>query len=155
MSEHLPKHHKLLVISDTSMRQDNDGIYAFGPVVKELEELSCFKTIVWIGFNRSNAVANKSLVKLSQENIKLILLPSSGGSSLRSKLYILLLYPVYFFVIFKEIVMSRYIHVRTPSNPGVISMLLSKIFFTKKFWFKYAGDWIGEASLFYMLQRKC
>lgn len=154
MSEHLPKYHKLLVISDTSMRQDNDGVYAFGPVVKELEELSCFKTIVWIGFNRSNAVANKSLVKLSQENIKLILLPSSGGKTALSKLYIILLYPLYFFILLKEVYNSKCIHVRAPSNPGVIAMLLSKTFFTKKFWFKYAGDWIGKASPFYMLQRK-
>jgi glycosyltransferase involved in cell wall biosynthesis len=136
------------------MCQNNKDSYAFGPVVKELEELSCFKKIVWIGFNNGDINVNKSLVKLKKGNIKLILLPSSGGNSLWSKLYILLLYPIYIFVIFKELVNSKYIHVRAPSNPAVITMLLSMCFPSKRYWFKYAGNWIGTASRFYKFQRQ-
>lgn len=154
MSEHIQTYSKLLVISDTSMCQNNKDSYAFGPVVKELEELSCFKKIVWIGFNNGDINVNKSLVKLKKGNIKLILLPSSGGNSLWSKLYILLLYPIYIFVIFKELVNSKYIHVRAPSNPAVITMLLSMCFPSKRFWFKYAGNWTGTASGFYKFQRQ-
>ncbi len=154
MPEHLQTYSKLLVVSDTSMCQNNKDSYAFGPVVKELEELSCFKKIVWIGFNNGDITANKSLVKLKKGNIKLILLPSSGGNNLWSKLYILLLYPVYIFVIFKELVNSKYIHVRAPSNPAVITMLLSMCFPSKRFWFKYAGNWTGTASRFYRFQRQ-
>jgi glycosyltransferase involved in cell wall biosynthesis len=136
------------------MCQVGDDFYAFGPVVKELEELSCFKTIVWIGFDNSKKGVNKSLIKLNKENVKLILLPSSGGKNIISKLYILLLYPIYFFKILKELFKSKYIHVRTPSNPAVITMFLSVLIPSKNFWFKYAGDWIGDASRFYRFQRK-
>ena len=154
MSEHLQTYSKLLVISDTSMCLNNKDSYAFGPVVKELEELSCFETIVWIGFNNGSININKSLVKLKKGNIKLILLPSSGGKNLWSKLYILLLYPLYFFTILKEVYNSKYIHVRAPSNPAVITVLLAMCFPSKRFWFKYAGNWVGEASKFYKFQRR-
>ncbi len=143
-----------LVVSDTSMCQDKDNQYAFGPVVKELEALTAFKTIVWIGFNRGGIGQNKSLVQLKKGNIKLILLPSSGGHNVLHKAFVLLLYPLYCFVILKEVLSSKYIHVRAPSNPAVITMVLSWCFPTKKFWFKYAGNWVGEASWFYKCQRK-
>lgn len=154
MSEHIQTYSKLLVVSDTSMCQNNQDSYAFGPVLKELEELTCFKKIVWIGFNNGDVNVNKSFVKLKKRNIKLILLPSSGGENLWSKLYILLLYPIYFFIIFKELITAKYIHVRAPSNPAVITVLLSICFPSKRFWFKYAGNWVGEASKFYKFQRR-
>ncbi len=154
MSRYIPTYSKLLVVSDTSMCQDKDNQYAFGPVVKELEALTTFKTIVWIGFNRGGIGQNKSLVQLKKGNIKLILLPSSGGHNVLHKAFVLLLYPLYCFVILKEVLSSKYIHVRAPSNPAVITMVLSWCFPTKKFWFKYAGNWVGEASWFYKCQRK-
>ena len=154
MPKYLSTYNKLLVISDTSMCQVGNDFYAFGPVVKELEELSCFKSIVWIGFDKSRDGLNKSLVKLTQEHIKIILLPSSGGKKWWSKLGILLLYPLYIFIIIKEVLKSKYIHIRAPSNPAVITILLSRFFPSKKFWFKYAGDWVGEASKFYKIQRQ-
>jgi len=146
-------HHKLLVISDTGMYQGGNSFYAFGPVVKELEELSCFETITWIGFERSNEKKNGSFVKISKKQINVKLLPPSGGKNIGSKILILLAYPIYIMRILKEIYSSKYIHVRAPSNPAVITMLLSYFFPSKYFWFKYAGNWNGEASSFYKLQR--
>lgn len=153
MSDHIPTYHKLLVVSDTSMCQHKGVSYAFGPVVKELEELSCFESIVWMGFDTSALQRNNSFVKINNSNIKLNMLPPSGGTSVLSKLLIIFYYPLYFFRILKEVSSAKYIHVRAPSNPAVIVMLLSFLCPSKQFWFKYAGNWIGEASWFYKLQR--
>lgn len=153
MSQNIPTYSKLLVVSDTSMYVDDSTFFAFGPVVKELEELTCFETIVWMGFDKSASEMNNSFVKIQKPNISLDLLPSSGGKSILSKLGIIAYYPLYILKIISQIYKSHYIHVRAPSNPAVIVMLLSFFFPKKQFWFKYAGNWIGEASWFYKLQR--
>lgn len=153
MPKDIPTHNKLLVVSDTGMYKGKDGFYAFGPVVKELEELSCFDKITWIGFERNDQKKNSSYVKIEKEHIQVVLLKKTGGVTLFNKLEILAFYPMYFYVILKEICKARYIHVRAPSNPAVIVMFLSYFFPVKHFWFKYAGDWIGEASKFYKIQR--
>ena len=46
------------------------------------------------------------------------------------------------------------IHVRAPSHPAFITMLLSFFFKRKLFWFKYAGSWMDKASKFYEFQRE-
>jgi len=153
MSKNLSKYNKLLVISDTGIYQDTGEFYAFGPVVKELEELVGFERITWIGFESSDQKENDSYVKIKKENIKVRLLKKSGGKTLASKLNILLNYPLYLLILFKEIFKVSYIHVRAPSNPAVIAMFLSYVFPRKNFWFKYAGNWIGYASPFYKFQR--
>ncbi|MGB0975291.1 MAG: glycosyltransferase [Flavobacteriaceae bacterium] len=142
---------KLVVISDTAMCVEKDIQHAFGPVVKELENFTFVDEITWIGFNKPK---NQSFVKISDERIKIIPLPSSGGKTFWAKLMIIWCYPLYFCTILQHIFSSEVIHVRAPSNPSVIAYFLSWFFLKKQFWFKYAGNWIGEASWFYKVQRK-
>mgnify|MGYP000471747660 CR=1 FL=1 len=151
MSNHISKSlNKFLVISDTAMSEENNEVYAFGPVVKELEFLQFPDEITWIGFRKKK---NESHIKVTDRRIKTILLNSAGGQSIFDKLNILCNYPKYFFIILKEITEADKIHVRAPSNPAVIAMILSYFFPLKQFCFKYAGVWVGEASLFYKFQR--
>ncbi len=154
MSESIQSHSKLLVISDTGIYQENENFYAFGPVVKELHELDFFDQIVWIGFSRTDQKNNRSYVKILDKNIEIKTIKRTGGSGIWEKILILIQYPKYFKVIYKEILKAKYIHVRAPSNPAVIGMFLSLFFPEKKFWFKYAGDWKGKTSFFYNQQRK-
>lgn len=155
MPENISKYSTLLVISDTGLFYKNGSTFAFGPVVKELRELNCFEKIEWIGFNRKDQIDNKSYIKIQDTRISTIGLKMTGGKSLVSKFVILFNYPLYTLIIFKAILKVQYIHVRSPSNPAVIAMFLSYFFPKKKFWFKYAGDWQGKASFFYMFQRLC
>ncbi|MGK0308492.1 MAG: glycosyltransferase involved in cell wall biosynthesis [Urechidicola sp.] len=155
MSKHLSKDRKLLVVSDTGMVQRNGKMFAFGPVVKELQEiLVIFDSITWIGFNRPDQIENASYLEIPSEKINTILLKRVGGTSFLDKLKIITNYPVMWHIILSEIKKHQYIHVRAPSNPAYISMLLSKNYPEKQFWFKYAGSWIEKASFFYDLQRK-
>ncbi len=155
MPKHIQKNTKLLVVSDTGMLIDNKGdLYAFGPVVKELNNLLLeFDEITWIGFNRENQINNKSFVRVGNDRIKPILLKEVGGKTLLNKIKIIFSYPEMFIIILNCILKHKYIHSRAPSNPAVIVMFLSLFFYKKTFWHKYAGSWIDDAPFFYKFQR--
>lgn len=151
MPGHIPKSlKKLVVISDTAMCSDASGNYAFGPVVKELENFTFTKRITWIGFKKER---NNAFVSIANKHLKLVPLKHTGGRTLLSKLSILIQYPIYFFRILKQVFKADIVHVRAPSNPAVIAYVLSWFFIKKQFWFKYAGNWQGHASWFYRVQR--
>ena len=154
MHKNLSDNTKLLVVSDTGMYGNENDVFAFGPVVKELEEmLAIFDSITWIGFNREDQIKNTSYVKVPT-GIKTILLDKVGGVTLMDKFSIIKNYPKMYNIIHFEIKKHNFIHSRAPSNPAFIAMLISNKYPLKKFWFKYAGDWVGEASKFYKFQRK-
>ena len=154
MPEHIQNHPSLLVVSDTGMYREGGNVYAFGPVVKELEVLMrLFSSITWIGFNRLDKKKNASYVKIPSEKIKVLLLDRVGGTSIANKVAILKSYPTMYRIINKQIKKHTFIHGRAPSNPAFIAMRLSKKHPTKRFWFKYAGNWTDSAPFFYNLQR--
>ena len=153
MPRNIPIYPELLVISDTGMFYHNEVVYAFGPVVKELQALDSFKSIRWIGFNRPDQTNNKSYIRLEQDRIYTKAVKRTGGKRLMDKSLILFQYPIYLATIFKEIYRAEYVHVRAPSNPAVIAIFISFFFPKKIFWFKYAGDWVGKAAPFYKQQR--
>lgn len=154
MPADIQRNPELLVISDTGMFRRNDEVYAFGPVVKELEALDIFESIRWIGFNRPDQTGNNSYLKIQNKKICTKALKKTGGPRWIDKILILFQYPSYFITIFREVYRADYIHVRAPSNPAVIAILISFFFPQKRFWFKYAGDWIGKTAPFYDQQRK-
>lgn len=155
MPKDVRRHSKLLVISDTGMVERNGQIFAFGPVIIELQELlALFDSITWIGFNRPDQIDNTSYMEVNSDKIKTITLKSVGGTSISDKISILKNYPRMIHTILSEIKKHQFIHSRAPSNPAFIAMLLSKRFPEKQFWFKYAGSWVDKTSFFYNLQRK-
>lgn len=152
---HQPK--KLTIISDTSMFQNENGAFAFGPVVRELEYIEhLFDEITWVGFDRSDKEGDLSMKKIKSEKIKILTLKNVGGSGIFSFLNIVLQYPIMFGIILKQIRKSTIIHTRAPSHPALIAILIS--FFIKKnktWWNKYAGDWGQiDTPLSYRFQRK-
>lgn len=154
MSRSIQVFRKLLVISDTGIYEVGlNEFMAFGPVVKELDYfLEEFSQVTWIGYNRPDQINNKSY-RLVNKKIDVILLNRIGGKSLYSKLLIILNYPIMLFKIIREINKNKYIHIRSPSHPAFITMLLSFFYPNKIFWFKYAGSWIDKAPFFYNFQR--
>ena len=155
MSENLPTYSKLLVISDTGMYEQEGKVYAFGPVVKELDYfLTIFKDVTWIGFNRPDQIGNKSYNEVTNNNVKVLGLKNVGGTQLKSKLQVLFQYPKMFQEVLKEVKKHNYIHCRAPSQPAFLSMFLTFLFPKKQFWFKYAGSWVDKTSVSYNLQRK-
>ncbi|WP_299226398.1 glycosyltransferase [uncultured Psychroserpens sp.] len=154
MLKRVPKDSKLLVISDTGMFEEVGHVFAFGPVLRELEYLAhYFKTITWIGFNKPNQSHNRSYQKITHQHIRTIFLKSTEGPNITDKLDILTQYPKMYSIINNELKKHNYIHVRAPSNPALIAMHLSKKYKDKQFWFKYAGSWVDSTSYTYNYQR--
>ena len=154
MSKNIQRNTKLLIVSDTKMIKLSGEIFAFGPVVKELNSmLTVFEEITWIGFKHDESENNKSLVKITNKRIRPILIPRVGGKTFVDKIKIILSYPKMFLIILKEVKKHNRIHSRAPSNPAVILMIISLFYRQKKFWHKYAGSWIDKLSFFYRFQR--
>ena len=155
MHRNLQKNRKLLIISDTGIYQKKGDYFAFGPVVKEVEYfLKEFDTVTWVGYNKPYEVNNKSFIYCNNARLNYILLNNLGGKNFLSKLYTIFHYPIMMLKISRLLYKYDDIHVRSPSHPAFITMLLSYFFKRKIFWFKYAGSWVDRASKFYEFQRE-
>ena len=154
MFEDLRKNKKLLIISDTGMYYSRGKYFAFAPVVKEINYfLRDYNKVTWVGYNRLEQKDNKSYINCNNEGLKYVIFPRVGGSNIISKLNILLHYPIMIIQLTSLLLNHNKVHVRAPSHPAFIAMVLSFFFRKKRFWFKYAGSWIDPASKFYEFQR--
>ena len=151
MSAHLPKR-KLLVVSDTALYKRGNSVYGFGPVVRELKELSMlFDEIVWLGCIEQEQLYADTPV--DDPKIKCVLMPSVRNNQFNA-LHVLFAYPIFLINIFRYLITATHVHTRGPSHPALISILYS--FFDNKriYWHKYAGEWtITNAPYTYRLQR--
>jgi glycosyltransferase involved in cell wall biosynthesis len=140
MSSHIPTGRKLLVVSDTSMTRRDGEIQGFEPVVRELDSISnLFDQIIWLGYSQKESKTAMS-IPLSA-NIKLVTMPSSGGTGILAKVQILMYYLIYFIYILRYLPGITHLHSRAPSHPALIAMWLSKKMNTIICWHKYAGSW--------------
>lgn len=144
---------RLLIISDTALTQINGRWTGYEPVVKELEYFAHYwKEMVWIGMRR---LPNETIYASAlPNNLSVIALPSVGGKGLWDKLLVFFTYPLMLFSILKQLPSASEVHVRAPSHPAFLTMLLAPLFRKKVFWFKYAGSWVDQASRLYHLQRE-
>ena len=145
----------LLIISDTKIQKIGDTYFGFNSVVLELEVFSkLFDKITWIGFDYSDLKKDESLLEIPG-NIKVVLLPRSGGKSIISKFKIFYLLPLYFFKILRYVNISNFIHARGPSGPMFLTLMISNIFKSKKWLFKYANNWNdSNPPIFWKIQKK-
>ena len=156
MHKHLSKRPNLLIVSDTPMRMAKNAKYeAYEPVVREIENMEhIFTDITWIGYNYNNDLSRSNLRKIYSNKVNYIFLERTGGSRLSDKLNILLKIIPYFIIILKEIRKNDIIHTRAPSLPAFLAIIASIFFNKKKYWHKYAGNWIQENAPFsYSIQR--
>ena len=156
MHKHLSKRPNLLIVSDTPMRMVKDAEYeAYEPVVREIENMEhIFTDITWIGYNYNNDLSRSNLRKIYSNKVNYIFLDRTGGSRLSDKLNILLKIIPYFIIILKEIRKNDIIHTRAPSLPAFLAIIASIFFNKKKYWHKYAGNWIQKNAPFsYSIQR--
>jgi glycosyltransferase involved in cell wall biosynthesis len=142
----------LLVISDSAFYKNGEAVYAYEPVVRELETLTpLFDKIIWLG---SKVKQNdNALRKPTNSRIKLVVMPSVRHRIL-NPFFVLLCYPVFTWHILKHLRTATHIHTRGPSHPAFIGLITS-FFSGKPFWHKYAGNWVSKKlPVSYALQRK-
>ena len=147
---------RLLIISDTRMRKYGNSFQAFEPVVREVSAFqNLFSKITWIGFRYDNTKNDPGPFADINYQIKTIMLNPSGGETLFKKILIIPKLPRYIYLIFKNILLSDVIHTRSPSIPAFIGIILSYICPYRKYWNKYAGNWVQNDPPFsYALQKK-
>jgi glycosyltransferase involved in cell wall biosynthesis len=135
-------HRKLTIVTDTSIFKKDDGYYAFGPVIRELEYIEhLFDEITWIGFDRPDLKHDLIMQEVLSKKIKIVLLKKVGGKNVFSFLKILFNYPIMFFTIIKHIYPADIIHTRAPSHPALIAVMISFFLQKKIWWNKFAGNW--------------
>lgn len=142
------------MVTDTAMVRKDGRVYAFGPVVRELDVyLKLFERVNWIGFDRPDLHDDLIMIPVPEE-VECILLPRSGGNSLLKKLGVLIRIPLMSWHILRSVLRHEVIHTRAPSSPAFIAALLSFFFRNKTWWHKYAGNWAEEKPpFFYGMQR--
>ncbi len=144
MNETNEKLPRLLIISDTAMWAKKEGIMAFEPVVREIENFEyLFSKITWIGFKQPEDSNKKNARATTSNKLRMVMIPRTGGDTFFEKARTVILFPYIFIVVTYNIFRHKYIHTRNPSIPGFIAVLISIISFRKKFWHKWAGNWIS------------
>lgn len=135
---------KLAIISATPMYGAKTGepTEVYEPTLREIESVrELFQEVTWLGYfkgaNPGNARAPGT------EGIHLAALPlAEGGTTSMAKIKILPLLPGLIYRTWRAIQHHDVIHSRGPSVPAFVCIVLSFFFRGKKFWHKYAGNWM-------------
>jgi glycosyltransferase involved in cell wall biosynthesis len=146
---------RLLIISDTTLTPAGADIVGLGPVVREVCELrKLFSQITWIGFSRAWLSADRSMIPVP-DDIECVMLPAVGGDRIQDKMSVLAALPRIARLILHRIDEFEVVHTRGPSAPAMVAALLSMAIRNRRWWHKYAGNWVQEpAPLAYTLQRR-
>ena len=148
---------KVLVISHTEHYRKNGLIVGWGPTVRELGWLAgLFDELVHVA-PLHEGPAPASALPYEAANVRLVPVRPAGGSTVGAKLGVLGAWPEYLRVIRRELRSCDVVHVRCPSNIGLLAILLLALSREpRRRWIKYAGNWFPGApeSLSYSLQRR-
>lgn len=134
----------IVIVSDTAMYgfQTGDPSEVYGPTLREIESVSdLFERVNWLGYFKGGNPGNARKPRI--ENIHLMALPlAEGGDSLMAKFKILPKLPLLMYTVFRAIQRHDVVHSRGPSVPAFVCIVFSFFFRKKKFWHKYAGNWM-------------
>ena len=101
--------------------------------------------------------APASALPYDAPNVRHVPVRPAGGPSLVAKLGVVSAWAGYLRVILRELRRCDVVHVRCPSNIGLLAILVLALARTpRRRWVKYAGNWFpdGPDSLSYSLQRR-
>ena len=146
---------KLTIVSDTAIFCDKGKYFAFGPVVREVENFEyLFEEITWIGFNRLDKQNDLSMQEIKSKKINVVFLKNVGGKKVLSFLNIVFNYPAMLYIIIKHIYTAEVVHTRAPSHPAFIAVIVSFFLRKKIWWNKFAGSWNSKTlPFFYKVQK--
>ena len=133
---------KFLVITFAPYIVKPDGIYSYGPYVKEMD--IWFKNVEEIGLCSPQWAPERDLLTSKyqqQHTFKLFLTKEFSISTFKETLKTLWHMPHMVVQLFRAMRWADHIHFRCPTNIGVIALLV-QVFFPKKMkTAKYAGNW--------------
>ncbi len=148
---------RLLVISHTEHFRRDGLTVGWGPTVRELSRLAgLFDELVHVA-PLHDGPAPASALPYDAPNVRQVPVRPAGGPSLGAKLGVVSAWAGYLRVILRELRRCDVVHVRCPSNIGLLAILVLALARTpRRRWIKYAGNWFpdGPESLSYSLQRR-
>jgi glycosyltransferase involved in cell wall biosynthesis len=147
---------RLLVVSHTPHYYQGGRIVGWGATVRELDYLAhSFHEVVHVAPLHYEKPPASSL-SYNSKNVRFVAIPSAGGDDILSKVNLLRMLPYYARTVWHELSSTDIVHVRCPSNIGLITLVLLSIARRPRFrWVKYAGNWSPDNgdALSYKLQR--
>lgn len=147
---------KLLVISHTPHHLAGGRLVGWGPTVREIDHLaSLFEEVVHVAPVHDGDAPDSGL-PYQAPNVRVASVPAAGGEGLAAKLGVLRALPRYVRTIWKELEDCDVVHVRCPSNIGLVASLLLVVRRRPALrWIKYAGNWKprGPEGWSYRFQR--
>lgn len=147
---------RLAVISHTPHHHAGGRLVGWGPTIREIDHLAgLFEEVVHIA-PVHDGPAPASGLPYRAANVRVVAVPPAGGESVGNKLDVLRVLPRYVQAIRKELARCDIVHVRCPSNIGLVAaLLLSFRRLPEQRWIKYAGNWRPRSteSWSYGLQR--
>ena len=147
---------RLLLYSNVLHKNINGKVYAYGPYVKEinlwLEEFTDV-TIIAPFSNQSNLDRIEDEIICS--NINQIQIIPFSVVSIIDKFKAFFVVPINGIIIFLTMFIPGHVHVRCPSNVGLIASYIQILFPWKRKSFKYAGNWVDNIGqpISYKLQK--
>lgn len=146
----------LLIISGTSHFQSGGRFVGWGPAVEEIDHLAAL-------FSRVTHIAPLHpgeppavMSPYTNDRVRLVPVKPAGAPGLRGKADVLRRAPAYLRTILTHLREADAVHVRCPSNIGLLAIVLLALVRAPKLrWIKYAGEWQprGPEALSYRLQR--
>ena len=147
---------KLLVVSHTEHYLRDGHVVGWGPTVREISRLaSLFDELVHVA-PLHHGPAPPSALEYEADNVRHVAITPSGGESPAAKLGVAFAWISYARVLLRELSQCDMVHVRCPSNIGLLTILLLAARRTPRLrWIKYAGNWRPEKaeSVSYSIQR--
>ena len=146
---------KLAIISHTEHYKSSEGtIVGWSPTVNEINHLShYFESVAHVAMFHS-VKAPLSVMPYAQANIHFVKLPTLGGRSIWSKVWLILNIPLVLYRVHKVLKQVDVFQLRTPTGIAIFLIPYVTLFSKKKGWYKYAGNWNQKHPPFgYRLQR--
>ena len=146
----------LLIISGTAHFMAGGRAAGWGPAIEEIDHLATlFSNVVHVAalhFGEAPAVMSP----YRNPKVRFVPVRPAGAPGLWGKAGVLLRTPGYLRTILTHLRDADAVHVRCPSNIGLLAVLLLALLRgPKRRWIKYAGEWrpSGPEPLSYRLQR--
>jgi len=145
----------LAIITHTVHFKQQDGVFAYGPYVREMNIWTQFVDKVIVVAPVSEELVSKIDLKYAFGNLSVSKIPSVSLTSIAQVFRSIVLAPIIFFKIFKAMQQADHIHLRCPGNIGLIGCLVQILFPKKPKTAKYAGNWdpTAQQPLSYRFQK--
>jgi glycosyltransferase involved in cell wall biosynthesis len=149
---------RLVIVSHTPHHRGEGGrLVGWGPTVREIDQLATlFDEIVHVAPVHEGE-APPSALPYHAANVRVREVPAAGGRGWAAKARVLFAVPAYAAAITSELRRADVVHVRCPSNIGLVALLLLALRRRPaRRWIKYAGNWSPREreSWSYGLQRR-